>query len=366
MLKVGGTVTGKNFYDRKSYKKSLHQYLSIQQHVMIKAPRRYGKSSLVEQVLQESYPHLKSIVLDLQREASLQGLTHRLINNFYEQLGIQGFIKKAISDVISLIEACEANISVDLGSVKTSIKLITQPKREKDSVEDFIEAFNIIESHSVATNTSLIIFLDEFQDILNYPKTIVPMLRAEIQRHKHITYIFAGSIERTMNSLFMNKEAPFYKFTRVMELGGFDPDDFCDDLIPLFLQNHILIEREDIIELLTRVNAHPFNTAKIFQSLRFLMLEKRQTIVTKKNIDLAYDIAVSENQMIIEGDLQRAKSKKDHYEFLRNIANEIDSDFGTQMNFIIANNLVDMGLLIKIDRGKYEIVDSFLKEYLKH
>jgi hypothetical protein len=96
-----------------------------------------------------------------------------------------------------------------------------------------------------------------------------------------------------------------------------------------------------------------------------MMLESKQTVVTKKDIDNAYMIAFSENQIIIESDLQRAKSKKDHYEFLRNLANEVENDFGTQMNFNIANNLVDMGLLIKVDRAQYEIVDSFLKEYLK-
>ena len=48
MFKVGKPVTGKDFFDRSKMLKTVKQQIINDQDFMIKAPRRYGKTSLVK------------------------------------------------------------------------------------------------------------------------------------------------------------------------------------------------------------------------------------------------------------------------------------------------------------------------------
>jgi AAA+ ATPase superfamily predicted ATPase len=48
MFQVGKPVTGKQFFDRTNLKKDIKRYIVSKQDFMIKAPRRYGKTSLIK------------------------------------------------------------------------------------------------------------------------------------------------------------------------------------------------------------------------------------------------------------------------------------------------------------------------------
>ena len=48
MFKTGSPVKGNDFIDRKKHLPIFKAYLENNQHVMIKAPRRFGKTSLIK------------------------------------------------------------------------------------------------------------------------------------------------------------------------------------------------------------------------------------------------------------------------------------------------------------------------------
>lgn len=52
MFKTGSPVTGKDFIDREKYIPIFKACLDNGQHTTIKAPRRFGKTSLVKHVLE--------------------------------------------------------------------------------------------------------------------------------------------------------------------------------------------------------------------------------------------------------------------------------------------------------------------------
>ena len=75
MFKTGSPVKGNDFIDRKKHLPIFKAYLENNQHVMIKAPRRFGKTSLIKQV----FEHEKSfhyIYVDLRRGTNLTSLAN--------------------------------------------------------------------------------------------------------------------------------------------------------------------------------------------------------------------------------------------------------------------------------------------------
>jgi len=68
---------------------------------------------------------------------------------------------------------------------------------------------------------------DEFGDINKLDgEHIVKLFRSVIQLQQNTTFLFSGSYESVMSELFVSKNAPFYRMTRIIELGNIDSHDF--------------------------------------------------------------------------------------------------------------------------------------------
>jgi AAA+ ATPase superfamily predicted ATPase len=65
MFQAGIPVTGKEFIDRAKNLKELKYYLDNKQNIMLQAPRRFGKTSLILQVLENN--DYKYIYVDIKR-----------------------------------------------------------------------------------------------------------------------------------------------------------------------------------------------------------------------------------------------------------------------------------------------------------
>ena len=111
MFRTGSPVKGTDFIDRKKHLPIFKEYLNNNQHVMIKAPRRFGKTSLIKQV----FEHEKSYVyiyVDLRRATNLKSLANQIIEKAYAFAGIDNFfytLKKSITGLLKSIQ----NVKID-------------------------------------------------------------------------------------------------------------------------------------------------------------------------------------------------------------------------------------------------------------
>lgn len=90
MFKTGSPVKGADFIDRKKHLPIFKAYLENNQHVMIKAPRRFGKTSLVKHVF-EHESNYTYIYVDLRRATNLKLLANQIIEKAYSFVGIDNF-----------------------------------------------------------------------------------------------------------------------------------------------------------------------------------------------------------------------------------------------------------------------------------
>jgi len=59
-----------------------------------------------------------------------------------------------------------------------------------------------------------IVVFDEFQDLLLLDKSLDKRLRAVIQFHQHVNFVFLGSAESLMKQIFENKKSSFYHLNK--------------------------------------------------------------------------------------------------------------------------------------------------------
>jgi hypothetical protein len=120
------------------------------------------------------------------------------------------------------------------------------------------DVLGLIEKMSKPKNKPIVIF-DEFQQITSLEKNLAGKLRAVMQHHKGVNYVFLGSLESMMKEIFQSKKSPFYHFGSLLTLGTIPFEDFKEYLDSRFkcvTDCHEAVSQK----ILTYTDCHPYNT----------------------------------------------------------------------------------------------------------
>ena len=130
----------------------------------------------------------------------------------------------------------------------------------------------------------IIIAIDEFQQITNYPeKNTEAVLRTHIQHLKNCSFIFCGSNHRIMTEMFNSAKRPFYGSCMNMSLDFIDKKEYEDFINRLFRQYKKNISKEAIEYILSFTERHTYYTQMLCNQL-FYSGEKKITEETVLNI----------------------------------------------------------------------------------
>ncbi|MFA6403898.1 MAG: hypothetical protein WCX31_20055 [Salinivirgaceae bacterium] len=251
----GTTVSNHSFTNREVESAKLQSNLLNGINTTIISPRRWGKSSLVEKVIDDintKNEKTKTVIIDLfsvgNEEEFLETFAREVIkasSSKWEEWMSSGrdLFKKLIPKLsIGIDPATDFSLSFDWEELK----------KNSD------EVLNLPETIANVKGVKFIICLDEFQNLasfngyLNFEKK----LRAYWQRHKSVTYCLYGSKRHMMADIFNNPAKPFYRFGDIMLLQkietkkwvtfictsfadtGKQIDEKTAGMIPLLMKNH--------------------------------------------------------------------------------------------------------------------------------
>ena len=205
--------------DRDSETEKLLGYVVGGHFVRLYAPRKYGKTSLLNRALRdgEKTEGLIPILVDLYRVSSIADATIRFERAYAKQL--KGTVRKAIGDFLQ-----STGIGLSLGAFGISAKLQADPARV-----DPLPALHALLDLPVQLEKSggyrAFVALDEFQDVDKIPD-LDGLIRSHIQYQGDVaSYVFAGSEPGLMRQLFENKERPLYGSAVPMRLSRLADED---------------------------------------------------------------------------------------------------------------------------------------------
>lgn len=365
MFKSGMPVYGKDFIDRKQHLAKFNTYIKNNQHIMIKAPRRYGKTSLVVHLF--DLHKYDKIYIDIKRAVSLEALAEQIINEAYKYAGVDRIVSKAKESISNLFKNLKTSLKIDIDIAELTIETLEKnEKKQINEVEFFLYAVDLVETIATKQNINIKFAFDEFQDILSIAdKSILDKLRSVIQHHQNVTYIFLGSIESIMNKIFSNKSSAFFHFARIIELDGLDREElkeFCKD----FFKTQQITYDEYLYTIIEYLQGHPYYTMKTLQSIYYKTLEENSKNISKKDCIQALTIALFETKSYLEEIIEKIKQKKHHYSVIWNLANNSkDTSIDSPTLYKTYKSLQDLGYIKKYDRGEYYITDIFLKILLQ-
>ncbi len=358
MFNTGKPVTGKDFIDRKKHLPLFKTYIDNNQNIMIKAPRRFGKTSIVKHIL-ENKQEYDFIYIDINKASNLKSLANIILDSAYKLSGIDNFIYRTKNSLYELINSMD-NIKASIPEfVELSFKF-NQDKEDFDDMEYYLHSLDVLNAIANKQNINVKCVFDEFQDILKIAtKDILNKSRSVMQHHEYVSYIFLGSIETIMTKIFEHKSSAFFHFTRVITLPALDVDELYKYTNKVFDDKEI--KCENLIDYLNYLGGHPDYSMQFLQKVYLNSLAYGLKNITKQKMNIFMLETIYDNKAYITELINNAKTKKHHLDILNNMANDEKSTVDGKSLYNIRNSLEDMGLIRNISQGKYEIIDIFLK-----
>lgn len=182
------------------------------------APRRYGKSTLLDRVLDEATKlGMPTAHVDLMDVLTMGAIVTRIERAYARSL--KGPIKTVASDILK-----SWKIGVSFGGGGFAVKMMSNPSLDAESV--LLKLLELPSRLAEKQGVRSVIVFDEVQDILNVDGAD-GVIRSVIQyQTDDAAYLFAGSHPTEMAKLFANPSRPLLEQAIPFELKPL-PEDEC-------------------------------------------------------------------------------------------------------------------------------------------
>lgn len=354
------------FCDRKDETKQLKNALKNGRNVVLLSLRRMGKTGLIKHLFYQlkSDRKVHTIYLDIMNTKSsvdfVNKLAEAVLINYHSKS------KQLFNKVLNFFTQFNPVITFDQYTGIPSIEI--RPHSKEQSKKSIGGILDYLESQ----NKKIIIAIDEFQQITNYPdEQFEAFLRSHIQHLNNVNFIFSGSQQHILSSMFTSYNRPFYQSSDFLKLKRINRDEYCKFIIKQFAASQKSISKEIVSDLLDWGDVYTFYVQNLFNKLWYVC----EDTVTKEMAEFAKQQILDERHYIYSN-LENLLTKV-QYSLLTAIAKNKGVDQPNSKLFIQTYHLgtpstVNTALKILIakeivykENTTYQVYDVFLSKWLQ-
>lgn len=220
-------------------------------------PRRYGKTSLLAGAAALATRE-KALVLRYDGEVfpTLDLLAARLVRDYAASLA--GTAERVGKAVRTFFKAVKPSVSFKPLDGSWSVSLGVQPPAA-GTLPLLLEVLDGYERAARHRSRPTGLILDEFQRIIDRGGPDAEgQLRAAVQTHRHLAYIFAGSATRVLAAMTGEASRPFYRLGERRFLGPI-PRPAFREFLARGLKPALVVTDEGVEAILDRAEDVPYN-----------------------------------------------------------------------------------------------------------
>ena len=286
----GEVVTGENFTNRVDEIERLRTELCGGHNVFLISPRRYGKTSLIVNTLEQIKKRgLFVFYMDLYKVASFRELVEAYAKGIVRSSRtkvekISDFVKDLFPKIRPKIILGEDGMP----SIEVDIKL-----KDGELVDSLAELLNVPQKIAERRKTNFVVVFDEFQEIVNLDgEKLEKLMRASFQHHHNVAYLFAGSKRHLLYNMVSDPNRAFYKLGDIMNLHKIPPNEMMKFVKDKFSEGPINISEEVIDFVLELSENVPYNIQYLCHHLWNRCLQVKE--VKKVDIDAVMTNIINE------------------------------------------------------------------------
>ena len=259
----GALALDRSFTDREPELRELVRDMQNGQDVLVYAPRRYGKSSLVLRAAQRAIR--KGILVgycDLMRTPTKERFAAALAKTIYGDL--ESAAGHAIERATRLFRGLRITPTIEVDPIDGSLRFVFHAGRRRAAVDDTIEALLALPGQIAAERKRrAVLVFDEFQEIVTLDRRYPNLLRAVFQEQPEVSHIYLGSKRHVLERIFDDENEPFWRSAKRLEVGRIAPTEFAGFLRKRFEETEKAIDDEAVERLLEATGGHPYGTQEL-------------------------------------------------------------------------------------------------------
>lgn len=341
-------VTGSNFIFRTNEVDTLVDRIKRKEHSLIYEPPKSGKRSLVKQVFTKLHQ---------------EGYNYKLCT-------INLFNVRTETDMLRTIRTSLVNSFATTESEVRQLEedLMIDQIREMSEYRDLV--LNLSEALCSKFQTNVVIYFQEFQEILNFQKheDTIALLERVWHTHTSTTYLITGSFVNAMKEIFVNNKS-FYRFAERVKFKPIEERFFSEFIIKNFLKAGRVISKELATHLYNLTEGHAWYT----QQLADFAYGHTKGFMTEPILYDSFDELIETHQY----QFQQITSRLSLYQlnFLKAIlsgvtkfsTNEVlcEYQFNSSANVVRIKEAVQKKEILEQEDGQWIFLDPLFKIWLK-
>jgi hypothetical protein len=260
-FKYGPIALDESFTDRDAEVAELATDALNGQDVVIFAPRRYGKTSLVHRVAQQLTRRRALVAeVNLWFTPTKEKLAGRLAREVADILGVAGKAREIARAFAGLRITPTITVDPNDGSFSFSFAAGHTAQDVDDTLEHLLR---MLAETAVARKRQVVLIMDEFQEIAEIDAGLTKLLRSVFQEQPEVSHIYLGSKRHLMERIFNDANEPFWRSAKRVELGPIEPGAFKPFIEAGFREKDRDIADGIADRVLEITGGHPYATQEL-------------------------------------------------------------------------------------------------------
>jgi uncharacterized protein len=367
-FQYGTTVNNASFTNREDEVQKLKMNLLQGINTTLISPRRWGKSSVVEKVINEvkkKEKNVKTVLIDMfscsREEEFLESFAREVIKSSSTKW--EDWMKTAKEVFKQLIP--RLSIGVDPGTDFNISFDWEELKKHRD------EILNLPETIAKSKKIRIIICLDEFQNIASFDnfENFEKQMRAIWQRQKSVSYCLYGSKRHMMLDIFNDTSKPFYRFGDIMMLPKIEKEKWQKFISKSFKATN----KEISLDLASRIPEKMKSHSWYVQQLSHYTWQKTHQKTTEENFNGALRELIHANMPLYQREIEgmsstqinlikaiiRGENKLTSERVMKDYKLGTPRNVSKNRDMLLRNDYID-----KTDKG-YELLDPAFELWFK-
>lgn len=258
-FQYGAELKPSQIVNRKNEIRDVTRAILEQGRVFLLGPRRFGKTAILR-AASTAAERRGAVVIRLDAEAypGVDGLVRALVLESARKL--KSDATKAGEKILRFFARLRPVISYDPATNSWSGSLNAQSVVDADQTPMFIDAIDGLARMAAESGQPTAIVIDEFQKVIELGgESTEAQIRAAIQRHTEVAFVFAGSKTTLLNDMTLNPTRPFYRLGIRHFLGPLPREEFGEFITRGFEGGEYRVESSAVKEILDVAEDVPYN-----------------------------------------------------------------------------------------------------------
>ena len=262
-FRFGALALDDAFADREQEVHELKVDVLNGQDVVMFAPRRFGKSSLVWKVMQELLSDGVLVAyVNLMTTANPEKLAEKLAAAIYESIAspIERVREQALRPFRGLRITPTVTVDPNDGAFSFSFGVQHSHEDVSATLERLLE---LPAELAAGGDRRVALIFDEFQEIESIDPHLPKLLRTVFEQQPEIARVYLGSKRHMMERIFNDENEPFWRSAKKIELDVIPPRLFRAFIVERFRMTNKEIQPELVDALLLHTAGHPYATQEL-------------------------------------------------------------------------------------------------------